>query len=98
MPLRPEDRKAFYTPAEVAALARVDPKTILNWVHAGRLYAVPLSPRIYRVPLGAVMKLLAPEEVRIKRSRLRGPVPRAGAGEPPVAGAQRQRHKVAVRG
>jgi len=98
MPLPPEDRRAFYTPAEVAALARVDPKTILNWIHAGRLYAVPLSPRVYRVPLGAVMKLLAPEEVRIRRSRLRGPIPRPGAGEPLVPRAQRQRHRVVARG
>ncbi len=58
------ERRAFYTPAEVAALARVDRKTVLSWIHGGKLNAVQLSARIYRVPLAAVIKLLAPAHVR----------------------------------
>ncbi len=58
------DRKPFYTPGEIAALARVDPKTVMSWIHEGKLNGVRLSARIYRVPLAAVIKLLAPDQVR----------------------------------
>jgi excisionase family DNA binding protein len=58
------DRKPLYTPGEVATLAQVDAKTVLSWIHAGKLNAVRLSARIYRVPLAAVIKLLAPGDVR----------------------------------
>ncbi len=78
--LPPEQRKAFYTPAEVAGLARVDPKTVLNWIHGGRLSAVQLSPRVYRVALAAVAKLLYPDEVKRRRIHRvhRGPIPTPG--------------------
>lgn len=59
--------KPFYSPAEVAELAGVHPSTILNYIHAGRLYAVRLSERTYRIPRRAVLKLLAPESVRPPR-------------------------------
>ena len=58
------DRKPFYTPADVAALARVDPKTVLSWIHGGKLNAIQLSARVYRVPLAAVIKLLTPDQIR----------------------------------
>ena len=59
-----QDRKPFYTPSEIAALAQVDPKTVMSWIHDGNLNAVQLSARIYRVPLAAVIKLLAPGQIR----------------------------------
>jgi excisionase family DNA binding protein len=51
----------FYSPAEVARLAGLHPSTILSYIHAGRLYAIKLSERTYRIPNKAVLKLLAPE-------------------------------------
>lgn len=51
----------FYSPTEVARLAGLHPSTIMNYIHAGRLYAVKLSQRTYRIPNKAVLKLLAPE-------------------------------------
>lgn len=55
--------KPFYSPHEVAAMASVHPSTILNYIASGRLYAVKLSERTYRIPVRAVMVLLEPERV-----------------------------------
>lgn len=55
--------KAFYSPHEVAAMASVHPSTILNYIATGRLYAVKLSERTYRIPVRAVMGLLEPARV-----------------------------------
>ncbi len=60
--------RPFYSPAEVAELAGVHPSTILNYVRAGKLYAVRLSERTYRIPARAVLALLAPEQLRAPRS------------------------------
>jgi len=56
--------RSFYSPAEVARFAGLHPSTILHYIHSGRLYAVKLSERTYRIPNRAVLKLLAPELVR----------------------------------
>jgi excisionase family DNA binding protein len=56
--------KAFYSPGDVAKLAGVSSTTVLDWIHAGKLGAAHLSPRIYRIPLAAVVSLLYPERVR----------------------------------
>lgn len=76
--LEVRDRRAYYSPRDVAELARIDPRTVLNWIHEGRLDAVRLSPRVYRVPLAAVIKLLRPEEVNWVRLQMQGPLPRPG--------------------
>ncbi|MFH1475697.1 MAG: helix-turn-helix domain-containing protein [Chloroflexota bacterium] len=55
--------KSFYSPHEVAAMASVHPSTILNYIATGRLYAVKLSERTYRIPVRAVMGLLEPERL-----------------------------------
>ena len=55
--------KAFYSPREVAEMAGLHPTTILNYIASGRLYAVKLSERTYRIPARAVVHLLAPEDV-----------------------------------
>ncbi len=61
--LSTELNQPFYSPAEVARLAGLHPSTILSYIHAGRLYAVKLSERTYRIPNRAVRKMLAPETV-----------------------------------
>ena len=55
--------KAFYSPRDVAEMAGLHPSTILNYIASGRLYAVKLSERTYRIPARAVMHLLAPREL-----------------------------------
>ncbi len=55
--------KSFYSPHEVAELARVHPSTILNYIASGCLYAVRLSPRTIRIPARAVIGLLEPERL-----------------------------------
>ncbi len=49
----------YYTPREVADQLRVSPTTVMKLIHDGRLYAVRVSERIYRVPVGAVNQLHA---------------------------------------
>ncbi len=55
--------KPFYSPHEVADIAGVHPSTILNYIASGRLYAVKLSARTYRIPARSVLHLLAPEQL-----------------------------------
>ncbi len=56
--------KAFYSPGEVAELLGLHPDTILNYVHGGRLTAIQLSARTYRIPQREVRRLIAPETLR----------------------------------
>lgn len=53
--------KSFYAPSEVAKLASLSNSTILNYIHDGRLAAVKLSERTYRIPRKAVIRLLGLE-------------------------------------
>ena len=54
------ERQPFYTPTELARIFKVDPSTVLNWIHQGALSAVQLGPKTYRVPLAAVLARLGP--------------------------------------
>lgn len=58
------ERKAFYSPREYAALAGIHPSTVLDLIHAGKLWAVRISERIYRIPLAVVLTTLYPGEKR----------------------------------
>ena len=40
MPNRAQDAEALLTPAEVAAMFRVDPKTVTRWAKAGKLTSI----------------------------------------------------------
>ena len=59
---RPEDfsfeRKAFYSPAEIARILGVSDQTVLDLIHEDRLFAVHIGPRLYRIPLGSFMQFL----------------------------------------
>lgn len=59
-----EFTQTFYSPREVAEMAGVHPSTVMAWIHSGRLRAIKLSERTYRIPNRAVRKMLAPETVR----------------------------------
>jgi excisionase family DNA binding protein len=52
------EKKAFYTPAEIARLFEVHPSTVREWIHSDRLFAYQLSERVTRIPLSSVMHLL----------------------------------------
>ena len=50
--------KALYAPAEVAALVGLSSDTILSYIHAGRLFAIKLSARTYRIPQREVARFM----------------------------------------
>ena len=52
----------YYTPREVSDLLRVSPTTVMKMIHEHRLYAVHVSERIYRIPVGALRSLQAGED------------------------------------
>ena len=54
--------RRYFTPREVSDLLRVSPTTVMKLIHDGRLYAVHVSDRIYRVPVGALRKFQAGDE------------------------------------
>lgn len=59
------ERKSFYSPAEVASILAISDQTVLERIHEGKLFAVKLGPRLYRIPLGALLQFLgAPPSVR----------------------------------
>lgn len=67
-------RKAYYSPREFAALVGIHPSTVLEHIHSGKLYAIKISQRIYRIPLAVVISTLHPEEIGEPRFR-RSPDP-----------------------
>ena len=73
MAVRQQDVDPLLTPAEVAALFRVDPKTVTRWAKAGKLSCVKT--------LGGHRRYLASEV----NALLTGfPAPRTPVGNPPV--------------
>lgn len=47
----------YYTPREVSEILKVSPAHVMKLIHGGRLYAVRVSERIYRIPVGALDRL-----------------------------------------
>ncbi|MHB8631955.1 MAG: helix-turn-helix domain-containing protein [Candidatus Limnocylindria bacterium] len=58
------EKQPFYTPTELGKIFKVDPSTVLSWIHQGALYAVQLGPKTYRIPLAAVMARVNPTPPR----------------------------------
>jgi excisionase family DNA binding protein len=61
------EKKAFYTPAEIAALLQVHVSTVRDWIHTQRLFAYQLSERVYRIPLSSLMEMLGETEEATRR-------------------------------
>lgn len=57
MPLTGDDER-FMTPAEVAAVFRVDPKTVTRWAAAGKITAIKTPGGRRRFKEGHVRKFL----------------------------------------
>lgn len=67
-------QKAFYRPGEVAGLLDVSSQHVLDLIHAGKLEAVRVSERVYRIPIGS-LRMFVGERPRIRRTvRPRGKV------------------------
>jgi len=61
------ERKAFYSPTDVARIFDVDPSTVMDWIHRKSLYAVKLGPRTYRIPLAVLLRRISPEMTEPQR-------------------------------
>ncbi|HVQ17473.1 MAG TPA: BldC family transcriptional regulator [Actinomycetes bacterium] len=59
MSAQPPEPEALLTPAEVAALFRVDPKTVTRWAKAGKLSAIRTLGGHRRYRAAEVQALLA---------------------------------------
>lgn len=62
-----EATKAFYSPAELAGILGVHPDTVMNYIHAEKVYAIKLSARTYRIPAREVTRLTHPELLKPPR-------------------------------
>lgn len=62
--MRAEQEEALLTPAEVAALFRVDPKTVTRWAKAGKLSSIRTLGGHRRYRADEVMRFL--EDARQK--------------------------------
>lgn len=67
--------KAFYSPRELAELLDLSSDTILSYIKSGKVFAVKLSARTYRIPQRAAARLIG-EPVAPSRLDRR---PRGGA-------------------
>lgn len=52
------EHKAFYSPAEVAAILGVSHSYVTQYIHDGLISAIHVSPRVTRIPYATLMALL----------------------------------------
>jgi excisionase family DNA binding protein len=60
------------TPEQVATTCHVTTQTVLNWIQAGKLDAVRLSPRVIRIPREGFERFLLADDRLPARHVLRG--------------------------
>ena len=103
MVARPADGDELLTPSEVAALFRVDPKTVTRWAKAGKLTSIRTLGGHRRYRSAEVHSLLnrtpgmrpeSPVEVKSEQSNprtipVRPTIPRPGVPRQATQGAQR---------
>lgn len=76
--------RVFLSPAEVAGELRVSTSTVLRLIRAGKLPAIAVSERIYRIPAATLERFLNGDVDRqfpVAIRRIAGPAPSLGAGE-----------------
>jgi excisionase family DNA binding protein len=76
--------RIFLSPAEVAAELRVSTSTVLRLIRSGRLPAIAVSERIYRIPVATLERFLNGDLDRhfpVAITEHEGPAPSLGAGE-----------------
>jgi excisionase family DNA binding protein len=56
---RTDPHGRFLTPSEVAEDLRVSTTTVMRWIHDGRLPAIRVSERVYRIPVPAFDRFLS---------------------------------------
>ena len=77
----------YHTPREVAERLRVSPTTVMRAIHEGRLFAVRVSDRVYRIPVGALVRFERGDESAITVPSV--DVPELSEPQPPEpAGAE----------
>lgn len=79
---RPIDGDELLTPSEVAALFRVDPKTVTRWAKAGKLTSIRTLGGHRRYRAGEVYSLLDRTPGIRTEQRQEGPAERAGQPRP----------------
>lgn len=52
------ERKPFYSVLDVADILGISDTTVLARIHADELFAIQLGPRLYRIPLGALLQFM----------------------------------------
>ena len=76
--------RTFLSPAEVAAELRVSTSTVLRLIRSGKLPAIAVSERIYRIPVATLERFLNGDLDRhfpVSIRKIAGPAPSLGAGE-----------------
>ena len=76
-------QKRFFSPAEAAEILDVSSTTVMRLIHDGRLPALRVSERIYRIPVPAFERfqsgdVAVPFETEVRRTEAK---PRIGADE-----------------
>ena len=85
---RPPESEALLTPAEVASMFRVDPKTVTRWAKAGKLSSIRTLGGHRRYRESEVRELLSGMMPEQRRATSRSDRGRAGSPAlrcPPVA-------------